>query len=1292
MTIEEEFQRSNLMILPVTLSSTSREIPTYGMLDSGAEGLAFIDESWARDHDIALKPLTRPVHLETFEGQPAGTGAVTHYAQLGMRVQDHQEKSLKFLATRLAHYPVVLGLPWLKKHDPQLSFAAHTATFDSDYCRKHCTLPHNPSRVRLLHDVPKKSRPRQLPYRPEGLHKQDIAMVSLNASAAYARKGYEMFAITIKDIEAYLQKNAAADAARDSVDPAEKLPEEFRDFADVFSPKEADRLPPHRPYDHRVQLQEGKTPPFGPLYPMSRDELVVLKDWLMRELKKGAIRPSSSPVASPILFAKKPGGGIRICVDYRALNAVTVKDRYPLPLVKESLNNLKGMRYFSKLDIISAFNKLRMAEGHEYLTAFRTRFGLFESLVMPFGLTGAPATFQRYINDVLREYLDIFCTAYLDDILIYSKTKSEHIRHVRLVLSKLREAGLYAQPEKCEFCVSETKFLGIIVSRDGLRMDPDKVSTVVHWKTPTCLTDVQSFIGFGNFYRRFIRNFGTIIAPLVALTKKGTPFAWSSSCQLAFDQLKKAFTEAPVLKPFDWNREVIVETDASDYVSAGVLSQPDDDGIIHPVAFFSKKHSATECNYEIYDKELLAIVRCFEEWRPELEGASSPIKVITDHRNLEYFMTTKLLNRRQARWSEFLSRFNFKIVYRPGKQGIKPDALTRRSEDLPKDGDERLKHQSQTVLKRENLDHPDEFLSNPDTPDPERPACPDTPTRIAITTRSTSRRIAPDPEDSPETESESQPADPPVPTPVPPPARHVRFSDDIEYREIPARFVLNLPEKIRDLLPEAYQQDPVVNSILDALDQGATRHPDITLADCERRDEYLYYQNRLYVPDYNDLRAEVIRLCHDQPTSGHPGRNKTYELLSREYYWPGMYRDVDRWTRNCHVCRRITPSREAKQGVLRPLPVPQRPWQHIAMDFVIGLPESQNHNAILVVIDRLTKMRHFLPCRTTTGAEDVAHLYIDHVWKLHGLPVSVVSDRGSQFVNSFWQHLTARLKIDANLSTAYHPETDGQTERANAVLEQYLRAYVSYLQDDWAAWLPLAEFTANAHRSESTGMSPFFANYGFHPRMGFEPVEPPTKIPAQDAEALVEKMKAIFSYNSAAMSAAQARQEEFANRSRQPARNFQVGQLVWLNAKNIRTLRPMKKLDWKNLGPFRIMEVVSPHAYRLELPRAINIHPVFHVSLLRPVATDSLPGQRQAPPPPVEVDGAEEFLVEDILDSRWERRGRGPPRLKYTVKWVGYNEPTEEPAHYLKNAREIVANYHRRYPYKPGPDLDGARR
>jgi hypothetical protein len=523
--IEEENQRSNLMILPAILENQEGKISTYAMVDTGAEGKGFINEEWALDHCLKLCPLQRSIALEVFNGREAESGRVTHYVKMSLRIHDHYQARMRFYVTRLAHYPVVLGMPWLKEHDPFTRYAANTIMFNSEYCYNHYNTPSRPTKLRALSDIPPRSTPRHLPPRPLGLAERDIAAISLRACAAYARRNYHLFTVTVEDINAALSSSSAL-----THDPKDVLPSEFRDFADVFSPKEAERLPPHRPYDHNIKLQEGKSPPFGPLYSMSRDELKTLKEWLEENLRKGFIRPSSSPAASPVLFVSKPGGGLRFCVDYRALNAITVKDRYPLPLTKESLNNLKGMKYFSKIDIISAFNNLRIKEGLEYLTAFRTRFGLYESLVMPFGLTGAPATFQRFMNDTLRDYLDIFYTVYLDDILIYSKTRKEHIEHVRLVLEKLRGASLFAKIQKCEFLVSEVKFLGIIVGRNGIRMDPDKIKTIVDWAKPSCVTDVQAFIGFANFYRRFIKDFSKIIQRMVNLTRKEVRFIWDRAC------------------------------------------------------------------------------------------------------------------------------------------------------------------------------------------------------------------------------------------------------------------------------------------------------------------------------------------------------------------------------------------------------------------------------------------------------------------------------------------------------------------------------------------------------------------------------------------------------------------------------------------------------------------------------------------------------------------------------------------------------------------------------------------
>ena len=326
---------------------------------------------------------------------------------------------------------------------------------------------------------------------------------------------------------------------------------------------------------------------------------------------------------------------------------------------------------------------------------------------MPFGLCNGPASFQNYINDTLHEYLDDFCTAYLDDILIYSDNEAEHEIHVKRVLQKLEEAGLQADITKCAFHVTQVPYLGLIIITEGVKMNSVKVNTIINWPTLVNVKDVQSFLGFANFYRRFIYGYNKIAASLTHLICKDVAFEWFSECEDAFNTLKRAFTSDVILCHYNSDLKLVMKTDASDYVSGGILSQYDENDVLHPVAYFSKKHSPAECNYEIYDKELMAIVHAFKEWRPELEGSPTPVEVITDHKNLKYFMSTKQLSCCQARWSEFLSHFNYRITYRPGKARGKPDALTHQSGDFPKEGDTQDPHhlhQHQTVLKSHVLD------------------------------------------------------------------------------------------------------------------------------------------------------------------------------------------------------------------------------------------------------------------------------------------------------------------------------------------------------------------------------------------------------------------------------------------------------------------------------------------------------------------------------------------------------------------------------------------------------------
>ena len=411
-----------------------------------------------------------------------------------------------------------------------------------------------------------------------------------------------------------------------------------------------------------------------------------MKDYISESLAKGHIRPSSSPVAAGFFFVKKKDGGLRPCLDFRELNRITIRDPYPLPLIPDLFNQVAGAKWFSKMDLRGAYNLVRIKEGDEWKTAFNTPEGHYENLVMPFGLTNAPAVFQHFVNDIFSHLIGRFVVIYLDDILVYSPDLDTHKIHVRQVLQILRANKLFAKLEKCVFAVKELPFLGYVLSDSGFRMDPEKVRAIMDWDLPENLKALQRFLGFANFYRKFIKNYSLVVKPLTDMTRKGSDFSkWSHAAKTAFTSLKERFTSAPILVQPDVSLPFIVEVDSSEVGVGAVLSQGLSPGEWRPCAFFSKKLSTAERNYDIGNRELLAIKLALEEWRHFLEGAVHPVTVITDHKNLVYLESAKRLTPRQARWSLFFTRFNFVITYRPGAKNTKADALSR---SFPGGGDD----------------------------------------------------------------------------------------------------------------------------------------------------------------------------------------------------------------------------------------------------------------------------------------------------------------------------------------------------------------------------------------------------------------------------------------------------------------------------------------------------------------------------------------------------------------------------------------------------------------------------
>ncbi|QRW24236.1 Retrotransposable element Tf2 protein [Rhizoctonia solani] len=466
--------------------------------------------------------------------------------------------------------------------------------------------------------------------------------------------------------------------------PLEGVPPEYHQYAKVFGEEEFNKLPPHRHYNIGIKLTE-EGPLNSPLYSMTDAESATLKDWLRDELKAGKIQPSKSSISSPVMFVPKKDGSRRLVVDYQRLNNRTKKNVYPLPRPDDLMAQLCGAKIFTKLDLRWGYNNVRVKEGDEWKTAFQTKYGLYKSLVMTFGLTNAPAAFQHFMNKLFKDLLDVCVIIYLDDILIYSKDNASHTRHVHEVLRRLMENQLFCKASKCTFHVTSVEYLGIIVSDKGFSLDKLKIQAVQEWPTPTKIKEVQSFLGFANFLRRFIANFSHMARPLHNLVKKDTPWKWDTKEQEAFQGLKDAITNAPVLCHADPAKPYFLETDASGAALGSILSQRQEDGCLHPLGFLSESFKGAKQNYDTHNKELLAIICSFEYWRIFLEGTLYPITVFTNHCNLEYWKESRTFNRRHARWHLLLAGYNFQIVYRPGKQSGKPNALSQRSDhaDIP---------------------------------------------------------------------------------------------------------------------------------------------------------------------------------------------------------------------------------------------------------------------------------------------------------------------------------------------------------------------------------------------------------------------------------------------------------------------------------------------------------------------------------------------------------------------------------------------------------------------------------
>ncbi|KAG8491584.1 hypothetical protein CXB51_014656 [Gossypium anomalum] len=672
------------------------------------------------------------------------------------------------------------------------------------------------------------------------------------------------------------------------------------EYPDVF-PEELPGLPPVREVEFGIELVPGTTPILIAPYRMAPTELKELKAQLQELTDKGFAQPSFSPWGAPVLFVKKKDGTMRLCIDYRQLNKVTIKNKYPLPRINDLFDQLKGASVFSKIDLRSGYYQLRVRDSDIPKTAFRTRYGHYEFLVMPFGLTNAPAVFMDLMNRIFRQYLDWFVVVFIDDILVYSRDETEHAEHLRLVLQILRDKQLYAKFSKCEFWLREVSFLGHVVSASGIRVDPNKISAILNWKPPRNITEVRSFLGLADYYRRFVKE--------------------------SFDQLKTYLTEAPILVQPESDKEFVIYSDASLLGLGCVLMQ---EGRV--VAYASRQLKPHEKNYPTHDLELAAIVFTLKIWRHYLFGEKC--HVFSDHKSLKYLMTQRDLNLRQRHWLELLKDYELVIDYHPGKANVVADALSRKSLFALRAMNVHLSILSDNVLVVELK------------------------------------------------------------------AKPLLIHQIREAQKIDEELVAKRAECVPNMESE-FQLD---------------------------EDDCLRFRSQLCVPRNAELISMILNEAHCGRMSLHPGSTKMYNDLRRQFWWHGMKRDISEFVSKCLICQQVKAEHQVPTGLLQPIMIPEWKWDRVTMDFVSGLPLSTSKkDAIWVVVDRLTKSAHFIPVRKDFSLDKLAELYVSQIVRLHGVPISIVSDRDPRFTSRFWKKLQEALGTKLHFSTAFHPQTDGQS-------------------------------------------------------------------------------------------------------------------------------------------------------------------------------------------------------------------------------------------------------------------------
>ncbi|MES9881596.1 MAG: reverse transcriptase domain-containing protein [Sedimenticola sp.] len=900
--------------------------------------------------------------------------------------------------------------------------------------------------------------------------------------------------------------------------------------------------------------------------PIAKREEV--KSEVKKMLDQKIIEPCNGPWSSPIVLVKKKDGTTRFCVDYRRLNHLTCKDSYPLPKIDESLDSLRGSRWFSTLDLASGYWQVEMDSKDAEKTGFSTTCGLYQFTVMPFGLCNAPATFERMMEVILSGLHWETCLLYIDDIIVFADSFGQHLERLSEILSRIESAGLKLSPKKCRLFKHEVEFLGHVVSENGIATDPRKIEVVKNWPTPKTVHDVRSFLGLCSYYRRFVKHFADIARPLHQLTEKATQYKWTDACEQAFDTLKQALITAPILCYPSIRTNFILDTDASGVGIGAVLSQCDGDDE-RVVAYYSRALGKAERNYCITRKELLAVVESVKHFHHYLYGV--PTVVRTDHGALTWLMNFKNIEGQMARWMETLGTYDLTIKHRPGRKHMNADSLSR----LPCGGcDYCSKREMYDITKLD--DDPKTGNINVDNHDDSSEEGEPVQNPVRAVTRS-------------ETRSGS--------------THRSNWMDSKTLHEIAiAQQTDNILANVHTwmTLGKRPTWEEIAHLGADVKVYWA-KWDQLLLKDgviyrrwthATKSEEEI---RKLILP--KEYHAEVFKMLHEDTTCGHLGFTRTLKRFQDRFYWAGYTDDIRLWCAQCSRCQEggnqsrkpKAPLKQSKVGAI---------LERVAMDILGPLPVSSTGNKyILVIVDYFSRWTEAFAV-ANIEAETITKTFVEQFICRFGVPRQVHTDQGRQFEAAVFQQVCKYLDIDKTRTTPYHPQSNGMVERFNRTLRAMLTKHVSSDQRDWDVKLPLVMLAYRSSDHESTGMSPALMMFGREVALPVDIVfgaTPETEDGRENAACYVDDLKTKIGHVHELARGKMAKASEKQKRGydhRLMYNQFERGDAVLMRSRPKAGISPKLQPLWE--GPYIVVERVTDLVYKIQRNSKSSFKVVHH--------------------------------------------------------------------------------------------------